>query len=158
MERLAKVPGVSVGALPVTVSEKFMSGSKDAPAAAAGVLSEPPSKKLPSKLWSSLLPFQKQGVEYAVKHNGRVLLADEMVRGICGSPNVCLTDHPTVRCSGPWEIHSSVGNCSVLPGRLASTHRRSCVSRERTRWTALQVSLPFSILVVVVCHRLPPSP
>lgn len=79
MERLAKVPGVSVGALPVTVSDQFTSVAKESPTSTSLVLSEPPSKTLPAKLWASLLPFQKQGVEYAVKHNGRILLADEMV-------------------------------------------------------------------------------
>lgn len=36
---------------------------------------------IPSKLWSILFPFQKEGVEHIVKQGGRMLLADEMGLG-----------------------------------------------------------------------------
>ena len=43
---------------------------------------------LPLQTYRNLLRYQKQGVEFALKHNGRILLGDEMgvgktLQGIC---------------------------------------------------------------------------
>ena len=35
-------------------------------------------KRLPAALYRALLPFQREGVEFAVRQGGRCLLADEM--------------------------------------------------------------------------------
>ena len=34
--------------------------------------------RLPPSLDAALMPFQKEGVAYGLRHNGRVLIADEM--------------------------------------------------------------------------------
>jgi SWI/SNF-related matrix-associated actin-dependent regulator 1 of chromatin subfamily A len=38
-------------------------------------------ERVPQQLWDHLFPFQKEGVEFAVKHNGRCLIGDEMGLG-----------------------------------------------------------------------------
>ena len=40
-----------------------------------------PSSQLPPKLLNSLMPFQKEGVSFLVRHGGRALVADEMGLG-----------------------------------------------------------------------------
>jgi hypothetical protein len=37
--------------------------------------------RLPEAMWSALMPFQREGVRYAVRHGGRVLFGDEMGLG-----------------------------------------------------------------------------
>ncbi len=37
--------------------------------------------RIPNALWDGLFPFQREGVEFAVNHNGRCLIADEMGLG-----------------------------------------------------------------------------
>ena len=86
-----------VNALPTSVVEQFINPSgtagsagkavqaqsTSAPHAPAAVTAyEPPPKRIPETLWSALLPFQRQGVEYVVSHGGRALIADEMVSGL----------------------------------------------------------------------------
>ncbi len=41
----------------------------------------PPAQVLPELLWNTLMPFQKQGVEFIVSRNGRAMIADEMGLG-----------------------------------------------------------------------------
>lgn len=39
------------------------------------------AERLPSALWDSLFPFQRQGVEFAISRNGRCLIGDDMGLG-----------------------------------------------------------------------------
>ncbi len=38
-------------------------------------------ERIPADLWENMFPFQRDGVEFAVKHNGRCLIGDEMGLG-----------------------------------------------------------------------------
>ncbi len=97
-------------ALPLEVTDMFLKGQRGvgaAPAiattAAVALPARPVSdvqNRLPAKLWASLLPFQREGVEYAVSRGGRALIADEMglgksLQALAGSAN-CTVCH--ARC------------------------------------------------------------
>ena len=98
VKRLSGLGGVTVKALPSNVIKALAAqgqagamsaGSASLPSgggvpdsdAAADASAEDKLQTLPPDLLASLMPFQREGVKFAVRHSGRVLIGDEMGLG-----------------------------------------------------------------------------
>ena len=83
IQKLHSIPGVEVKPLPATVLKAMtvaeqaanVSGTSERDVAEA-------LKKLPTGLMGALMPFQREGVSFAVAHGGRALIGDEVSIGI----------------------------------------------------------------------------
>ncbi|XP_037542322.1 SWI/SNF-related matrix-associated actin-dependent regulator of chromatin subfamily A-like protein 1 [Nematolebias whitei] len=87
MDRLRGIAAVEVEPLPRAVIQAF-SASFDGTGARSLAVSEADLSNIDPSLTSSLMPFQREGVNFAVSKQGRLLLADDMglgktVQAIC---------------------------------------------------------------------------
>jgi len=86
VKKLRGLGNVTVTALPPSVLKSLSaSGCSPMGKGAAPVISdaevESKLSTLPPDLWAQLMPFQRDGVKFAVKHGGRALIGDEMGLG-----------------------------------------------------------------------------
>ena len=89
VKALSAVGGITVNKLPSNVIKTLAGapdggaggGSKDGSLALSDEQVESKLQQLPPDLLSSLMPFQREGVKFAVTHGGRALIGDEMGLG-----------------------------------------------------------------------------
>lgn len=82
VSRLGKCSNVSVKALPAT----FLKALRELESQSSAVSSEMVTleqiwQALPPDLLAGLLPFQREGIAFAIRHGGRALIGDEMGLG-----------------------------------------------------------------------------
>jgi hypothetical protein len=95
---------------------------------------------LPPLLRASLLPFQEQGVAFAIKHGGRVMIGDEMGLGSRPTPLLAIS----IALSGLIYAHVMLlislvsqklckpfrcAGCCAIAGQRSSSCQRACVQR-----------------------------
>ncbi|XP_057601468.1 SWI/SNF-related matrix-associated actin-dependent regulator of chromatin subfamily A-like protein 1 isoform X2 [Hippopotamus amphibius kiboko] len=88
MQRVRSLPQVQLDPLPKTVTLAFATQLEKTALCPVADIPEADLSRVDSKLVSSLLPFQRTGVNFAIAKRGRLLLADDMglgktVQAIC---------------------------------------------------------------------------
>nr|XP_030708513.1 SWI/SNF-related matrix-associated actin-dependent regulator of chromatin subfamily A-like protein 1 isoform X3 [Globicephala melas] len=81
MERVRCLPQVQLDPLPKTLTLAFAAQLQKTSLCPVADIPEADLSKVDSKLVSSLLPFQRAGVNFAIAKRGRLLLADDMGLG-----------------------------------------------------------------------------
>ncbi|XP_059962600.1 SWI/SNF-related matrix-associated actin-dependent regulator of chromatin subfamily A-like protein 1 isoform X2 [Mesoplodon densirostris] len=81
MERVRCLPQVQLDPLPKTLTLAFAAQLQKTSLCPVADIPEADLSKVDSKLVSSLLPFQRVGVNFAIAKRGRLLLADDMGLG-----------------------------------------------------------------------------
>jgi hypothetical protein len=98
---------------------------------------------LPPLLRSSLLPFQEEGVAFAIQRGGRVMIADDMGLGSRTLPPtfvfpflfpLFLTEHAFHR-QRPFKLFPCAGCCATT-GLCSSSCRRACAQHGPRSWSA----------------------
>ena len=78
-------PEIQLDPLPRWVLETFKSKNKETKISAenlnASINQDPNEPTVEPTLWDNLMPFQREGVRYAIQKKGRILLADDMGLG-----------------------------------------------------------------------------
>uniref|UniRef100_A0A8C5EZZ7 SWI/SNF-related matrix-associated actin-dependent regulator of chromatin subfamily A-like protein 1 n=1 Tax=Gopherus evgoodei TaxID=1825980 RepID=A0A8C5EZZ7_9SAUR len=80
MEAVQRLPSVEVEPLPKPVMQAF-APQLDKPALRVSDIPEADLSAVDSKIVMSLMPFQREGVNFAISREGRLLLADDMGLG-----------------------------------------------------------------------------
>ncbi|XP_027422897.1 SWI/SNF-related matrix-associated actin-dependent regulator of chromatin subfamily A-like protein 1 isoform X3 [Bos indicus x Bos taurus] len=81
MERVRGLPQVQLDPLPKTLTLAFAAQLQKTSLSPVADIPEADLSRVDSKLVSSLLPFQRAGVNFAIAQRGRLLLADDMGLG-----------------------------------------------------------------------------
>uniref|UniRef100_A0A8B9WCF7 SWI/SNF-related matrix-associated actin-dependent regulator of chromatin subfamily A-like protein 1 n=1 Tax=Bos mutus grunniens TaxID=30521 RepID=A0A8B9WCF7_BOSMU len=81
MERVRGLPQVQLDPLPKTLTLAFTAQLQKTSLSPVADIPEADLSRVDSKLVSSLLPFQRAGVNFAIAQRGRLLLADDMGLG-----------------------------------------------------------------------------